>query len=513
MILTETPRRKLVTKLVNWGHWFALLNIVLAIVIASIYVFSSPVPGTVVGSLYLFTNWFSHMGFLTFMAFVIVILPLCYLVPNANVVKGLSSVVAASGLALLAFDALLFNKYGLHLNLSSAELIRSETKTVVAQLTWSRWLFLALLFMVWLSFQLIVANAIWKRIERLQKFKLGLPISSFFVLCFVSSHAMHVWADANLYQPVVKQDDMFPLSYPATAKTLMSRYGLLDIQNYRQRKALQVDYGSKQLQYPTEPVYCGINTASQSIVVIVDGELPNDEGFRQQLASFNKYSGHYTFGANYQSMVTTTLFGLPELYQPSLSNKTPLVLELVSKMGVNVTVYSDSVIEHDKVVSYTKEWSAFTRDLQKKKPTLAFAFVNSSQVMSLLSTVTNSGFDVLLTSYSQDPHGPVQLYSNYALNTTLSTSEDIAPTVLSRLGCAAAPSIYSTGRSLIAPNRNWVVSTTDNKVVVLYNGHKIDVLGNGNYKIYERDSGEESLAPLNTSLLSQAMKHLSRFYQ
>ena len=40
MILAESPRRQRVTKLVNWGHWFALANIIIAIVIASIFVFS-----------------------------------------------------------------------------------------------------------------------------------------------------------------------------------------------------------------------------------------------------------------------------------------------------------------------------------------------------------------------------------------------------------------------------------------------------------------------------------------
>ena len=152
-------------------------------------------------------------------------------------VKAISSTLAAIALALLAFDALLYNKYGVHLSFGSAELIRSEAQTAIAEFGWQQWGFLLLLFVVWLSFQLIVANALWQRIERLQRRKLGMPITTFFVACFVTSHAMHIWADANLYQPIVQQDDMFPLSYPATAKTLMARYSLLDIQNYQQRKA------------------------------------------------------------------------------------------------------------------------------------------------------------------------------------------------------------------------------------------------------------------------------------
>ena len=160
MILGDTPRRQRVTKLVNWGHWFALCNILIAIVIASIYVFNSRMPETALGLLYLFTNWFSHIAFLTFMGFILLILPLCYLVPNVKLVKGISSVVAAVSLALLAFDALLYNKHGLHLSLGSAEVIRSETRSAMANFSWQQWSFLGLLFLVWLSFQLMMANAL-----------------------------------------------------------------------------------------------------------------------------------------------------------------------------------------------------------------------------------------------------------------------------------------------------------------------------------------------------------------
>lgn len=78
MILAESPRRQRVTKLVNWGHWFALANIIIAIVIASIFVFSSPMPGTGVGTLYLLANWFGHIGFMTFLASLFLFSPVLF---------------------------------------------------------------------------------------------------------------------------------------------------------------------------------------------------------------------------------------------------------------------------------------------------------------------------------------------------------------------------------------------------------------------------------------------------
>ena len=125
MILAESPRRQRVTKLVNWGHWFALANILLALIISSIFVFSSPPSGTLLGTFYLVANWFGHIGFLTFCGFVIFILPQCYWLTNAKLLKGSASVIAAVGLALLALDALIYNRTGFHITLrelrSSAE--------------------------------------------------------------------------------------------------------------------------------------------------------------------------------------------------------------------------------------------------------------------------------------------------------------------------------------------------------------------------------------------------------
>lgn len=511
MILTETPRRKMVTKLVTWGHWFALFNIVIAIIIASVYVFNSPSPETPLGTLYLFSNWFSHIGFLTFFGFVIFILPLCYLSANAKVVKTISSVMAAISLALLAFDALLYTKYGLHLSFSSAELIRNETQTVMAQFNWQQWGFLLLLFVVWLSFQLILANALWQRIERFQKLKIGIPITSFFVVCFVSSHAIHIWADANLYHPIVQQDDMLPLSYPATAKALMVRYGLLDIKNYQQRKKLQFEKSISGVDYPAEPVYCAITDNSKVVLLMqTDGQPADVLGAQPQL---NRYLNHYDLSSSVDNAIDSTLFGLPELYQSALINRTPILLELPSKLGLPVSLYSDHKFEHKGVSSYQTNWDSFAKMLAEDSPKLAIGFVSGKHLKQLVTSSLLSTHQVIigrLSSHNKTNEQSI-LLSNLALKHQVSSNEDLATTLLNLMGCAAEPQNYTTGRNMSAPGRNWLVSTHGSKVVVLHEDQRIEVMNNGSYKIFDRTTGQESLKPLNTGLLSQAIKHLSHF--
>jgi membrane-anchored protein YejM (alkaline phosphatase superfamily) len=510
MILNETPRRILVTKLVSWGHWFALINIIVAIIIASIFVYSSPFPSTLLGTLFLFSNWFSHIGFLTFFGFVIFILPLCYVIPNAKLVKTVSSSIAALGLALLAFDALLYNKYGLHLSFSSADLIRSEAQTVMGQFDWQQWGFLSLLFVVWFSFQLIIANALWQRIERFQKYKLALPVSGFFMVCFVTSHAVHVWADANLYQPIVQQDNMFPLSYPATAKTLMSKYGLLDIQNYQQRKELQFDGSIEDVNYPAEPVYCAISGESRLIILIQTTEQRSSVPSALGMKSFSK---HYDLSSSPKTAMVSTLFGLPELYLPALTNEIPLMLDLPSKLGLPVALFSQSSDDLPFASKFLQEWSSFNQFADSPTPKLAIGFVTSEQLEILLTTKLLSENNVLVTQLASnsDHHEPMPLFANFDLKGGLSSNEDISATALNVLGCKADEGSYSTGQNLVQPRRNWLVSTQGSKVIVMHNNQRIEVQSNGNYKIFERESGAESAESLNTGLLSQAMKHLSKF--
>ena len=506
MILAETPRRKLVTQLVNWGHWFALLNIIIAVTIAAIYILNSPAPGSVIGTFYLFTNWVSHIGFLTFFSFVILILPLCYLVPNATAVKGLSSVLAALGLALLAFDALLYNKYGVHLNLNSAQLIRNETQTAIAQFGWQQWGFLLLLFVVWLSFQLIVANALWQRIDRLQKRKLGLPISVFFVTCFVISHALHVWADANLYQPIVKQDNMFPLSYPATAKTLMARYSLLDIEDYQQRKALQFNQTIKGITYPAEPVYCSVDSDKKVLLLsLVDGEQTHS------IAGLSKFENHYLLQSSIGNGITTVLYGLPELYHLALQNYSPLLLQLPSSMGLNVSLYLDEDSSQGLAV-YQQNWQQFKQNVFDASSNLSVGFIQAEQLNELLTENVLSQYHVIVTNLVDQSALNSPLLTNIPINKAMASLEDIAPTALNLLGCTASPNKYSTGETLTQKsNLDYLVSTQGSKVLLLTYKQRIEIMNNGNVRVFDLKTGNEAFSQVDHNILSQGIKHLSRF--
>ena len=505
MILAESPRRQRVTKLVNWGHWFALANIVLALIISSIYIFSSPPSGTAIGNAYLFANWFGHIGFLTFCGFVLFILPQCYWVTNPRFVKGCGSVIAAVGLALLALDALIYNRTGFHITLTSAELVRSETQTQLSEFSWQQWSYLALLFVVWLGFQLVLANAIWKRTERLVKHKVGVPVTALFVCAFVASHALHVWADARLYQPIIKQDNMFPLSYPATAKTLLSRYELLDLDSYQQRKQLQFDPELKSVTYPLSSIFCSIDTAKSTIIFV---QLDDNAINGLESLDLRVNENFYVTASNIKSLVDSTLYGVPEIYSQSLASQSPVLFEMAEAFGLPVIIGGNPNLVNQPG-SATVSPQALKDVSAVVGGKLVVVFANASEIEEWLLMPLISKSHLLIASGFNQRSG--KLYSTADIQNVLASTEDLLPTALNMMGCSADPGLYSTGQNLIAPTRQWVVSTSGEKIILLHDGLRMDIMSNGSYEITELSTGNRSTEPLNTDLLSQAIKHMSRF--
>ncbi|MCW8092221.1 DUF3413 domain-containing protein [Alteromonas sp. ASW11-130] len=505
MILAESPRRQRVTKLVSWGHWFAFVNIFLALIIASVFIFSSPSPNSAIGTLYLLSNWFGHIGFLTFAGFVIFILPLCYLATNPKIIKAAASIIAAIGLALLAFDALLYNRTGFHLNFSSTDLLRSEAQTQISQFGFQQWGYLLLLFIIWLGFQLLLANAIWKRMDRFQEKKIGLPVTTFFVLCFVSSHAVHVWADAELYQPIIKQDNMFPLSYPATAKTTMSRYGLLDLETYEERKQLQFSSDIHQIVYPAEPVYCAIDN-NRSMYLIVQ----TDNGKELDTSGLNltKTDNYFTNASSLDALIMSTLFGVPEIYFESLTKERPILMELPEALGMPVAIHIDESLP-------TSMLNDYKQPIENSRAGLHIAFLPAAKINTFIEQeeidAQNNGLIIATGFESEAGAQRGSLLTNLDVKAEAISTEDLAPTILNSLGCNAPSQFYSTGQDFTNPQRNWLVSTSGERVVVIHENQRIEVLSNGSYEITNIDNGNRSNASLNVDLLSRAIKQLTRF--
>lgn len=500
MIYNESPRRKQITQQVSWGHWFALANIVLATTISSVYLFSSPIPDTLISFIYLISTWLGHTSFITFLGFIILILPLCYKVTNLNVLKATASIIAALGLALLAFDALLYNKTGFHISFSSAELLRNEAQGHMSAFGWLQWFYLILLFIIWLMFQLVIANAIFKRINRFQRIKFAPLVIVGFVLCFVSSHAIHVWADARLYTPVLKQDNMFPLSYPATAKTLMARYGFIDLQERLQQEELQYNSEASRFNYPPKQVYCSVDKTKKLLVLASLEAI--DTGL---LTGLEPNPFHLNLENDPAQFERQLLYGIPSNLM-SMTTSPPVVSELLHAFDTTTAYYTISQ-------NSPADFANFTQILNSSDSGFFLAVLSPEQLnaLELENLVSTTNMLVIGRSKSENELTPFKLWSNFVDPTQVSSNEDIIPTVLSEFGCLAPSIRFSTGQALQNPSRQWMVTTQDNSVIVVKYPLMTKVAKDGSYEVTNIETQMKVLVDLDTNLLSRSIKHLKDF--
>lgn len=211
--------------LISWSHWFTFFNIIAAIGLSSFYIFSESGPETLLGQFYLVTTWFSHMGFLTFMTFVLILFPITLIFPNTRFIRATASVVFTIQLLLLLLDAYIYSSLGYHLNASSSTQIFNLITTQIQDNSRIFWFISIVLTLVILAFELIVSNYAWKHLRDLQKIVKVKFVIIGLVSAFFFSHILHIWADANLEYDILRQDTVLPLSYPSTAKTLLTKIG------------------------------------------------------------------------------------------------------------------------------------------------------------------------------------------------------------------------------------------------------------------------------------------------
>ncbi|WP_298443353.1 DUF3413 domain-containing protein [uncultured Ferrimonas sp.] len=252
-----------VSPLVLWGHWFTFINMLLAMLIASRFLYVQGWPDTLLAQVYMVINWIGHFAFLGFAGYLFALFPVTLLLPFSHILRGLGAVVATVGLTLLAFDAEIFDHYRLHLNPFVFDVASSDISALLQSP------FLAVVPVALLALQLVIANGLWKRLARVRRRRMGSKVVVVLVSCFVGSHLIHIWADATGYQPITAQDDIFPLHYPATARGFIAKQGILEVDEIG--AVSDQTPPTHQLNYPISPLQCGPSARPDVLMITIDG--------------------------------------------------------------------------------------------------------------------------------------------------------------------------------------------------------------------------------------------------
>ncbi|SFD13832.1 DUF3413 domain-containing protein [Pseudoalteromonas denitrificans] len=318
---TQSPFSSKASQLLSWGHWFTFANICLALVISLGYLFSDSSPKTGMGSIYMVLTWLGHIGFITFLSFVLTVFPLSLIFPYPRHIRGMAAVLATLGASTMAFDAYVYYNLGYHISSSALpQIISLIWHTISSSPVVATFLSGALVFII-LSFELIVSNYSWKHLNKLKELTFGKFFTVILLFCFASSHLIHIWADANFKFDITKQDNILPLSYPTTAKSLLAKNNLLDLDVYEQAKSEKLKTTQSAYLLPKNLPQCGTqNRALTDILVFKNNaELTKfQQSFEIPLTELKLFLQP----TSHQDAIFNLIYGLPAFYKkPILEQK------------------------------------------------------------------------------------------------------------------------------------------------------------------------------------------------
>ncbi|EFE1662896.1 cardiolipin transport protein PbgA [Escherichia coli] len=345
MVTHRQRYREKVSQMVSWGHWFALFNILLSLVIGSRYLFIADWPTTLAGRIYSYVSIIGHFSFLVFATYLLILFPLTFIVGSQRLMRFLSVILATAGMTLLLIDSEVFTRFHLHLNPIVWQLVINPDENEMAR----DWQLMFISVPVILLLELVFATWSWQKLRSLtRRRRFARPLAAFLFIAFIASHVVYIWADANFYRPITMQRANLPLSYPMTARRFLEKHGLLDAQEYQRRLIEQGNLDAVSVQYPlSELRYRDMGTGQNVLLITVDGlnysrfekQMPALAGFAEQNISFTR---HMSSGNTTDNGIFGLFYGISPSYMDGiLSTRTPAALiTALNQQGYQLGLFS-----------------------------------------------------------------------------------------------------------------------------------------------------------------------------
>ncbi|MBU1311103.1 MAG: DUF3413 domain-containing protein [Gammaproteobacteria bacterium] len=491
---------KKVNRLLNWGHWFSFFNILLALTVTAVYWLAEPMPQTLVGVLYLILNWLGHTAFLCFMFFILTIFPVSLIFPYQRHVRGLAATIASLAFIVLIFDAYVYASLGYHVGSASydqaIDLLRQQIVTNLRNFV----LIVVSVGAVLLAVQLTLSNYCWKKVERLKQSGIAKPLLWLFIGSFMLSHLLHIYADANFNYDVTKQDNVLPLSYPATAKTLLARHQLVDLTN---RSQLQLDTlllndtaNAGQLAQCTKAV--GPATA-----LIVVERLSEQQQQWLSAANLKPLPQHFAPNNNEEALLNL-LYGkfYADAASAAVLSSSPAWLAQLSTDLVSVTAAAGTT--NGQLPWLTEQAAARFAIIFDNQPEQHWQQYQQYPQLVVLS---------LTSAHTKFSLAPAAVWSNWAALRQLQPHQvtqhlDWLPTLLAQAGCAANGQWL--GDNLLHPKALPKLNISGDTVISFKKDKMVLLHADGSYGVWSAGT----LLPLNDKLdlpmLIDALKRIEQ---
>lgn len=331
--------------LCRWMGWFAIVNAGLFAVIGLRYFAGFAGGGTVLSWIYLMLVYPAHYVLLAVVPLALLVAPVVIFRPRRNWLVVPAVVLYATIIAVSLLDSLLWSQSRFHLNALTAQI-----------LGWQSWVFTAVMWVVALWFETLLAGWTWRLVLSRPRLHGGLA-GGVCAAAIVLAQSIHAWADATYYVPVTSVGQQLPVYEGFTAKRLLTRFGLVDPAASREREmarrlARDLGRGTAQvLDYPLHPLRCSTERPLNLLLILADAMradmlsreiTPYLWRFAQSEAQW--FTQHFSGGNSSRMGVFSLFYGLPPGYWSSFEalQRSPVLIDELQNRGYAFGLFSSA---------------------------------------------------------------------------------------------------------------------------------------------------------------------------
>jgi membrane-anchored protein YejM (alkaline phosphatase superfamily) len=433
------------TNIIRWLTIYTLCNIFVALLIS--LRFYQGLPTSVIGYIFGLVQAIGQLGLLSF----ILVMPLYVLAKISNNQKIIiigALILSCTGLTALLADTFIYQQYRFHINAMVMELFIAGGSEIIS-FPVSMWLMIIGLIIVVIFAQIIVVKGVTRYIDNSKKNHKALIY--LIPLCILSSHFIHIWGDATFNRDIKKQSKLLPLAYPTTAKSLMAKYGFLDIEAHKTQSLLKHKKSKGSLHYPLAEIKAKAKEEKLNIVMIVIDSwragmmskaiTPNMFAFKDQSLQYLK---HYSGSNNTRHGMFSLMYGIPGTYWDNIlkEQKSPVLMKTLIKQGYQTRIFASAKLtipEFDQTLfadvpklrthsvgnkpwqrdeNLTEDYLQWSKANTSSEPTFSLLFFDAAHGFSLpndyqkpfVPSLENVNFLALNDNYDAEPF--INLYKN-----------------------------------------------------------------------------------------------------
>jgi len=335
-------------RLFRWGSWFALVNAGLLVLVGLryfwYYAWQGPSPALIYAALALV----GQMSVFAYVPFLLLVLAIVVF-PQPRVVVPLGVLLGSTILSFIVLDSLLFADNRYHLSVLAFTLLAPHTLA-----------FLAIYFAAGLAIEAMLAHWIWRRTVDAPRLRVGRYLALGLVACFVSSHLIHLWAEAHSYVPITSFTRYLPFYFPLKDARNLARLGLLDLDQVARKSNLHASGRPSrgELRYPRSPLICDPRRPLLNVLLIVIDGMRADSlrpAVAKRMADFTRgsvvFEAHYSGGSWSRPGMFSIFYGIPASYWDAFAddNRPPVLMDLFRRYGYELGVFASIPVYNKNV--------------------------------------------------------------------------------------------------------------------------------------------------------------------